>query len=270
MILALASACTEKIDLPLSESQSRLVVDATVAPGASLIRLTRTADYYYNAPSPKITGAGVSLTDGNIMVQCRETEPGRSGIYKPDTAFHGVSGKNYTLVINLKEPVAGESNFTSNCLMADVVPLDSVRTVFVPNYQGVDVWQILAYAQDPPQEGNCYLFQYYRNDTLVSDSIFKYSIQDDKYFNGRYVDGAPVFFIDNSHAWETLHPGDRVRVRMSGITREYFDFITQVQQSGFSIPFYSGPPANVKGNIDNGAVGFFTIYSGSWAETVVR
>jgi hypothetical protein len=40
--------------------------------------------------------------------------------------------------------------------------------------------------------------------------------------------------------------------------------------AGFNIPFFTGPPANVKGNITHGAVGFFAAYSNSWASKTVR
>ncbi len=269
ILLAAVSSCTQKIDLKLDDSQSRLVVDATIAPSANSIKLTRSSGYFSNEPSPRVVNASVNISDGSRNFQCLETRAGESGIYLPDSSFHPVPGKTYTLDVQLAEAVAGKSSFTSSCTMAKVVKLDSITTDFISDFQGVDTWEIKAFAQDPPEEGNCYLFQYYRNDTLISDSIFKYSIQEDRYFNGNYVNGAPVFYIDDSLPWETLHPGDKVTVRMSGITREYYDFIMQVQQAGFNIPFYSGPPANVKGNIDYGAIGFFTVYSSSWATTVV-
>jgi hypothetical protein len=57
---------------------------------------------------------------------------------------------------------------------------------------------------------------------------------------------------------------------MSGITKEYYDFLYQAQMAGFNIPFFTGPPANVKGNITHGAVGFFAAYSNSRASKVAR
>ena len=56
---------------------------------------------------------------------------------------------------------------------------------------------------------------------------------------------------------------------MSGITEEYYNFLYQVQIAGYNIPFFMGPPANVQGNIDHGAIGFFSAYSNSWASTIV-
>jgi hypothetical protein len=59
-------------------------------------------------------------------------------------------------------------------------------------------------------------------------------------------------------------------LQMSGITQEYFNFIDQVRQAGFNIPFFSGPPANVEGNVNPGGVGFFATFSNSFATAVVK
>jgi len=59
-------------------------------------------------------------------------------------------------------------------------------------------------------------------------------------------------------------------VELSAITKEYFDFINQVKQAGFSIPFFTGPPANVQGNVSNEGVGFFAAYSSSFAKKVIK
>jgi hypothetical protein len=58
-------------------------------------------------------------------------------------------------------------------------------------------------------------------------------------------------------------------VQMSSITKEYYNFIQEVQQAGIQIPFFSGPPANVEGNISNGGVGFFAAYSNSFAKVII-
>ena len=89
-------------------------------------------------------------------------------------------------------------------------------------------------------------------------------------FNGSYMTGVSVIYINNEHKWETIYPGDTIMLQMSGITKEYYNFVNQVAQSGFNIPFFSGPPANVTGNISNGGIGFFAAYSNSFAKTVVR
>lgn len=69
---------------------------------------------------------------------------------------------------------------------------------------------------------------------------------------------------------ETLYPGDNIMVELSAITQDYFNFISQVKEAGISIPFFTGPPANITGNVSNQGVGFFAAYSSSYAKTVVK
>jgi len=93
---------------------------------------------------------------------------------------------------------------------------------------------------------------------------------DDKFISGKYIAGLNIFDIDNTHKWETLKPGDTITLQMSGITKGYLNFISQVQQAGFNIPFFTGPPANVQGNVGSGGSGYFAAYSNSYATTIVR
>ena len=148
--------------------------------------------------------------------------------------------------------------------------IDSIRAVFNPDWGKKGVWTIKLWAQEPGNEVNYYLFNLYRNGKLMTDTITKKVVSDDKFYNGSYMTGVDVIYINNQHAWETIYPGDTIMLQMSGITKEYFNFIDQVKQSGFNIPFFTGPPANVEGNISKGGIGFFSAYSNSFAKAVVK
>lgn len=273
ILLSLATgACTERIELNLDETYTRLVVDGGISndTGAYRVALTKTADYFYNEPAPRVINALAVITDGTGTYPLHETEPGISGIYETDSLFYGVIGETYTLNITLAEPIDNSTAYSSRCRMANVPRLDSIQVAFQPDWGPDGIWEIRVFALEPANEVNYYMFHYYRNDTLMTDSIWKIAISDDKYINGSYINGLAAVYINNANAWETLKPGDKVTLKMSGITREYYDFIYQVQLSGFNIPFFSGPPANVQGNIDNGGIGFFSAYSNTWGETVVK
>ncbi|HPM92458.1 MAG TPA: hypothetical protein PKZ74_06565, partial [Bacteroidales bacterium] len=55
------------------------------------------------------------------------------------------------------------------------------------------------------------------------------------------------------------------------ITEEFYDFVMTLQsETGFQTPLFSGPPANVKSNLSNGAVGFFTAYSVAYSSKVFQ
>jgi hypothetical protein len=271
-VALIAASCTEKINLKLDTTYTRLVVDGHIKSDtmAYTINLTKTSDYFSNAPSPRMVNATVSLTDGTNTFPLVETVPGHSGIYQTDPKFAGTIGKNYTLHISLPEVIAGTTEYTASSQLIGVTKLDSIKSVFRTDIGKEGVWQVKLYAQDPPGRKNYYMLNLYRNNILWSDTITKVSLTDNQFFAGNYIDGVDVFFINNAHKWETLYPGDTIMVELSAITKEYYDFINQVKQAGFSIPFFTGPPANVQGNVSNEGVGFFAAYSSSFAKTAVK
>ncbi|MCX6285921.1 MAG: DUF4249 domain-containing protein [Bacteroidetes bacterium] len=271
LILLLATGCTERINVNLDNSYVRLVVDGGITNDSmqQSVILSKSASYFYNQPPPMVSHAIVTLTDGSFLDTLKEDLPNNPGIYGLAKDFRGVIGKTYSLDIKLPEVIGNNAEYTSSCKIMKVARLDSIQTEFNPDLGKNGHWLIKIYAQEPGDEMNFYLLKYYRNGVLMSDSIQKWSTSDDKYFNGSYIRGLTAFYINNSRTWETLHPGDTVMVQMSGITKEYYDFIQQVQQAGYQIPFFSGPPANVEGNISNGGIGFFTAYSNSFAKLII-
>jgi len=272
MVIFFATSCTERIDVKLDSTYTRVVVDGNIEsdPGVYRIALTTSADYFSNEPVPRIVNAGVSLFDGAVIYPLHETVEGVSGIYETDSTFSASAGKTYSLHVDLAEEIAGKKSVDATCYLPPVTHLDSIHTDFHSEWGPKGVWTIKLYAQEPGDEVNYYLFNLYKNGVLMTDTITKKVISDDKFYNGSYMNGVDVMYINNQHAWETLHPGDTITLQMSGITKEYYNFIDQVKQSGFNLPFFSGPPANVEGNISNGGIGFFAAYSNSFATTIVK
>lgn len=270
--LFLLWGCTEKIDVKLDSSYARLVVDGHIESdsGTYIVALTETSDYFANAPAPRVVNAEVTISDGSQTYPMTETAKGISGLYATPAGFRAEHGKTYTLSVDLQNEIAGVKSAAASCYLPPVTHLDSIAATFHLDWGKKGAWTIKLWAQEPGDEVNYYLFNYYRNGKLMSDTITKKVVSDDKFYNGSYMTGVDVIYINNMHEWETLHTGDTVTLQMSGITKEYFDFVNQVSQAGFSIPFFSGPPANVQGNVSNGGVGFFAAWSNSYATCIVK
>ena len=272
LLAIVASACTEKINVKLDTTYTRVVVDGSIEAdtGTYRVALTTSADYFSNEPVPRVVNAVVSINDGFNTFNLHETQQGISGIYVTDPDFAGKAGKTYSLHVELAEAIAGNSTVDASCYLPAVTHLDSISTVFHPEWGPKGIWTVKLFAQEPGNEVNYYLFNLYKNGVLMTDTITKKVVSDDKFYNGSYMNGVDVMYINNEHNWETLHVGDTIMLQMSGITKEYFNFIDQVKQSGFNLPFFTGPPANVEGNISNGGIGFFAAWSNSFAKTVVK
>ena len=129
-----------------------------------------------------------------------------------------------------------------------------------------EIWLVKLYAQEPPTE-DYYMFNGYVNGKIVTDSVESKNISDDKLFNGNYTSGAVVMVIREA----LLKEGDIFTMELSNITKEYADYMIQLQlEIRPQDPLFSGPPANVISNLDNGAVGYFSCYSSVFASTVAK
>ncbi len=265
---AFVSSCTEKIDIKLDEGYTRLIVEGTITTDttAHTISLSHTTSYYYSEPAPGVTGATVTLSDGEAEITLAETEP---GIYQTPADYYGIPGRTYRLNIILDSPISGEDTYTASSYMFPGVKLDSIKAAYHDDWGEEGFYELQCYVLDPPST-DFYQFKTYKNGVLITDTLSKVLITDDRFYNGNYTNGIGIGFLDQSKPKEKVATNDRLSVQTSRITEEYFNFVTELQiQSGYQTPLFSGPPANIKGNISNGAVGFFAAYPVSYAHTLV-
>ncbi|MFO8055126.1 MAG: DUF4249 domain-containing protein [Bacteroidales bacterium] len=262
-LLLVLFSCEEKIELELDDSYERLVVEGTVTDRDTnhRIKLSKTAPYYTANQTPRVSAAIVSISDGNNTYTFSEADP---GIYESDISFAGVHGKTYTLTIDLDEPVNGVSVYTATDSMPEKLLLDSIRAEPLPSpFNQKDV-QVKIWGQEPSDPGNCYIWDLYVNGEPLTDTLNQKSYTDDELVNGSYIPGLPVFFYDGQD-------NDEITVVTHSITRDYFEFIAAFRQEASSGGGqFSGPPANVRGNISNGGLGFFSAMALSRNHTVYQ
>lgn len=255
-------SCVERINVGLDSSYERLVVDGTITTDTTshIVRLSKTVNYFYNQPSPAVTGADVTISGGNVVYRLTEASPGE---YLTDSSVYGIVGETYTLNIRLAVPVGGYSDYSASSALYPVSHLDSVSLAFHPEWSEDGIWEVLCYVQDPPTK-DFYRFVVSKNGEMITDTLDEWFVTDDRLFNGNYAYGAPVAYLQQDKPGEVLNPGDTVMLEINSIGEDYANFIWDAQaEIRGSIPLFSGPPANVRGNINNGAVGFFAAYSAS-------
>jgi hypothetical protein len=272
LLLALLSlviySCVERIDIRLDDSYTRLVVDGAITTDtmAHTVLLSKTTSYYYNQSAPPVTGALLQISDGSEVYLLAEDSP---GVYRTDPSVCGVAGKTYTLNIKLEEQVGGYTDYAASAELYPVSHLDSVGLAFHPDWAENGIWEVKCFVQDPPTE-DFYRFLISKNRELLTDTLDEWFVTDDRFFNGNYAYAAPIAYLQQHKDDEVLIKGDTVIVEMNSIGSAYANFIWEAQSEvQGSNPLFSGPPANVKGNIDNGAIGFFAAYSLSRSYTVV-
>jgi hypothetical protein len=247
LFLFLMVSCSEKINLKLDDSEIRLVVEGEITnePGRHLVKITRSAGYFSNRPPEAVSGALVSITDGELVYDLVEESPGRY-LTSPEVA--GVPGKTYTLNL-LIDGVEHQASST----MKEVMDIDSIQAR--PGSRTEGVYEILLFAQEPATPGDFYMWRTYRNDTLLTDSISKVIFLADDLINGRYLNGLIVQTAEAS-------PGDEITLEMLAVPEDYYQFVlTLMIESRWRGGPFDGPPANVIGNVSGNSLGFFVAYS---------
>ncbi len=266
IVVSLLYSCSERIDLDLDESHKRLVVEAYVTniAGKQKVKLTTTAAYLSSEAAPLVAGASVSVSDGVSEWTFHEDS---TGYYYADSLFVGEEFASYTLNIELKESVAGDIDFSANTEMVKVGIMDSIR-LEKEEYNDKVIWRVLGWAENPPTI-DFYIFKTYINGKCITPNFDDWFIIDDRMATSGYLAAMPVAFIDPEE--NPIEVGDTVTLEAVSITEDYYDFLLEVNsESGGTNPMFSGPPANVKGNISGDGWGFFASESSAFCSTILE
>ncbi|RCW32696.1 DUF4249 domain-containing protein [Marinilabilia salmonicolor] len=270
MAVFLSWGCAEYIDLDLETSDQKLVVDGMITSERHIqyVRLSRSVAFMDDTVSPPVSGARVLLSDGYNVETLREANE-MAGFYVAKNGFAATPGNSYELTVS-EVDIDGdgvEESYQAISYMPHVNKPDSIDLLFDASWE---MWKVLLWFNDPPDSEDYYLFRVLLNGTLISERISEFTVVSDRFFENGRADGVWVQSINANEEAEPLQEGDVVTLQMCGITEEYFDFVKSVQrESRGQYPLFSGPPANVPGNISNGALGFFTAFSVSYANLVV-
>jgi len=260
IIILIALSCTERMDIELGDNYTRLVVEGSITSDTTIhtVKLTSTSSYFYNQSPPVVTGAIVEINDGSSTFKLNEKEP---GIYCTPVTIYGVPGKTYTLNIKLPFAIGNHTEYSASSYMFPVEKVDSVDLKFQPEWGRKGFWEVKCFFIEP-ETSDFYRFLIYKNDKLLSDSLSEWFVTDDKFFNGNSSTGTTIAFLNQQSANESLSEGDKITVEVNNIGKEFANFVWEAQaEIRGSNPLFSGPPANIKGNISNGAIGFFSAYS---------
>ncbi len=279
LAVILLNACTTELDLKLDGTSPVLVVDGAITSDVKThtIYLKKTADYFSNKQSEGISGALVTVNDGQQTITLTE-DSNIKGAYHTPVNYHGTAGRNYTLNIENLD-VNGDGvleKYTASCYMNSVPTVDSIKVSKVRLF-GNDMWALKESMQDPENQLNYYLMRNYRNDICVSDSINEWGITPDEFFNGVYLIDETFMYFSSTKKDEILQTGDKITLELCGITRDYMFFINEMREEfqGRN-PLFGGQPANVRTNIKqieptskrSTPCGYFAVYSVNWTSII--
>lgn len=262
-------SCSEKTDLRLDSSYQRLVVEGAMTDEDKVqsVRLTLSADYLANKPPDLVTGAMVHIIETNPADNSEKIIPLDEefpGVYNTTGKFRGITGRKYKLVIQNIQIGGGTFNFESTTEFLGKAPV--IDSVILHQSQSSERWSIRVNFKDNSATHDYYMFNYSRNGVPQTDTIYDIAYTDDELFNGQYLYDLRV----HRHI-ENWVEGDTITEYLSLIPERYYHFLlAAMAEAEPDVPIFAGPPANIPGNINNGALGFFNVYSVSHASAIVK
>ncbi|MCL2028172.1 MAG: DUF4249 domain-containing protein [Bacteroidales bacterium] len=274
------SSCTEKIDLKLKTSETRLVVEGGVSFESCEIILSTTMPYFSSTDDiPFVSNAEVKITEFDENMQATRLfelieNPIKAGHYSYSATdnVYGQQRHTYRLNISLNEPIGGRNVYTSETVFPPIADrIDSVRAVwgqnlFVLMLAGRDRdtnsirtgWNIEVFADDPDGE-NYYALIVLKNGVPLNDTLTRLLLFDNQMIRAANIGlrGVPMAYIsDSSDA--AAQEGDTLGLEIRGVSQDYYRYIHEFSNVyGGSNPMFGGVPANVRGNISDGAIGYF-------------
>jgi len=253
----------QEIDWETVNIPNKLIVDGNITNQLSRhpIKLTRSDDYFANVAERMVSGATVIISSesGDIIYAENISKP---GFYEALEEYSGEISMNYKLKIDLPESIDGTDYYEAETKIIEGMRVDSVQAYLynnpTPTNSEDSIWLIaVLYGLDPAQIENYYMAKLYRNGEIVTDTVqnFTHFCDADYDFNGE-----TIFYIVYTNQFL---PTDTFGIDLISIPKDYEYFLTGLGQLSEpeDVFGFSGPRANVVGNINNGTgLGFF--YSG--------
>jgi hypothetical protein len=249
IISIFSMSCQEVITIDLEEGPKRLVVEGRIEKdkdnpsGYQSIRLSTTADYFYNEAIPPASGAEVTIRDnqGNSFI-LRESDSDR-GLYETNEMVAEV-GVEYTITIIY----AGET-YRGKETMLPVAAIDSIYQLFrEKNTFDEEGIRVSIDYTDPVNETNYYFWEQFRNgQTLITPNPgTKFTLlSSDELYNGQTIRGK----LPND---ELIYiAGDMAEVRQIALSEFAYKYYFAIFEQEGSRGGLSTPPAAIRGNIEN-------------------
>lgn len=243
VFLSLFSACTQKVDLELGETQKRVVIEGVISTeiDSSYVRLSFTQDYF-NPVAPVFINDGtveISSSQGTLFFNYVG-----EGMYKGPAGYKGDTSIDYSL----KVIVEGKEYTATSTLY----PMFEVNPVLQFDYRPasgfIDEGYAVTYYSIDSREDEVYTrFNFGQNDTIFDQSIL--------FTNADLKKNETVPF---ELPFYRAQSGDSVMLIFRSIdvpVATYFNALSNLS-SGAPGPFQT-PPANPPTNISGGAVGYF-------------
>ncbi|MEO8761835.1 MAG: DUF4249 family protein, partial [Bacteroidia bacterium] len=275
-ILLLVVSCTQVIKVDVPSGSKLVVVDAFInnSSDTQKVRLTTTADYFSNAPTPALLGATVTLNDLNNAITYTFTPDGNGNYYYVPAVNDSMAQITHKYQLNIS---TNGNVYTALSTLNRTTVVDSI--LFRSTARDVDNqypndtttpkrrFYPLLVAKDIAGAADYYWVKVYKNGVFYNQPNQMDFFQDAG-FNG--TDGypflAPVAFLQLTSSDNPIYRYDVCTITILSINKDTYGFLTQLnaQLTNAQSGLFAVTPQNVKTNIQQTsgtqkAIGWFNM-----------
>ena len=269
LLLFVLCSCKERIDISTDNAVPQLVITGYITTDtmAHVVTIAQTIAYF-GVEKPK------TYNNALVSINGKPLHALGGGRYSTDADFFGEPGKTYLLDVYVdKDNNGNPQHYTAVTTMPPMHTLDSITLHFFRNYNGYPMWTLYVHFQDIANVPNLFGAHLYINSIQYSNKLRRYFLSnfDEGAADGQYIH-FPLFpyTIHHDMRWNVrdepfkIYTGDTLTVELNMLERTYFNYIQAAKSEvAGSNPLFAGPPANVPGNIQGGALGIFGAYTTS-------
>ncbi|HXD93751.1 MAG TPA: DUF4249 family protein [Bacteroidia bacterium] len=278
-LMMFIASCTTVIQVTVPTAGSTfVVVDAFInnKPQAQIVRLTTTANYFSNAPTPPVLGATVTLNDlTNNLTYTFKPDGNGNYIYTP-LINDSMAAINHKYQLNIS--YNGNNYFALSTLnkttVVDSIIFRSTQRDLAGNYPNDTTnprrFFPLVLAKDIKGEANYYWLRVYKNGVFYNGPNQLKNFQDDGDGSDGYLFNPQFSFFQLTPDDNPINRYDVCTIEILSIDKNTNDFLGQLQtqltnsQNGL----FAVTPENVKTNIQQTsgtqkAIGWFNMGASS-------
>lgn len=259
VIIIVFASCEDVVDVEVQDGPTRLVVEASLnwekgtAGNQQTIRLSESTPFFNTGAITQVTGASVVVTNDSSGDEFVFGDQG-NGEYL-STTFEPVLNQSYSLRI--------EHNGEVYTATETMTPVTDITDIFQNREEGFNDEELEVHVvfNDPEEEGNNYLFKFYREGDLLPSL----EVGEDRFLNGNEIDWWFEIEEDEDENIEPFQPGDVLQIEMYGISRPYYDYIKILVEQLGGTGLFESTPVTVRGNCinetnpENYAFGYFRL-----------
>jgi|YNPMSStandDraft_2_1061718.scaffolds.fasta_scaffold00646_13 hypothetical protein len=243
LALVFLIACEEEVELKLKSSVPKVFIEGFIRTDSLYQRITvkKTNNFHESNNYPGINDAIVILSDETGRTDTLQNI--ENGVFRTRKVFEGIPNRYYFLKI-----IAENTTYEAKAFLPGVVTFDTIIYTYVNNTSIVrEPGYYLTSIGQEPLGLNYYRILCYKNDSLF-DGIGDYFITDDILVEGNQIVFTLPFKFDK---------GDTAKVELWNIDQPTFYYYVSLIKQLFGGGPFAPPADNVKGNISNGALGYF-------------